>query len=248
MNKIAILVTTFLRDSLLHKTVQNIVDFYTNDCILLIGDQGYSSEEKDINIDYVMSQIPCQYYKLPFDCGLSYARNFLIKKASEMNIPYCLVAADSIQFNQKYDFNPIINFLETDVKIGKIGFDLEKSKCPWEYNMEVTPAGIKFSISEEKINYNNIEFLKVDICRNIFLAKTSSLIEVPYDEELKLAEHEEQAIRYKEKYKTYWTSHYSFKRIANSNTKEYEVYRKRFKEYRSMVLQKLKIKSWVIYP
>ena len=111
----AILITTFLRDNLLYKTIQTIVDNYTKDCIILIADQGYADSEKDITIDYFKSQISLEYYKLPFDCGLSYARNFLVTKAFEKNIPYCLVMPDSIQFIEPYNFkfldeNILINF------------------------------------------------------------------------------------------------------------------------------------------
>jgi len=117
MNNLAILIGTFLRDNLLYKTLQTIVDNYTKDCIILIADQGYADSEKDITIDYFKSQIPLEYYKLPFDCGLSIARNYLVQKTLEKNIPYCLVMPDSIQFTEKYNFEPLFNDLDNDVII-----------------------------------------------------------------------------------------------------------------------------------
>jgi glycosyltransferase involved in cell wall biosynthesis len=135
MDKIAILITTFLRDNLLYKTLQSIVDNYSDNLIILIADQGYHSQEKDTTIEYYKSQIPLEYYQLPFDCGLSFARNFLVQKVSEMNIPYCLISADSIQFINKYNFQSIIDFLESNSSYGLVGFDLEESKCPWEFYM-----------------------------------------------------------------------------------------------------------------
>lgn len=246
--KIAILITTFLRDSLLYKTLQTIVDNYTQNCIILIADQGYSSSEKDLNMDYFYSQIPIEYYRIPFDSGLSYSRNFLIQKAKEMNIPYILMSADSIQFLQPYNFQPVIEFLENNDKVGKVGFDLEGSICPWEYLIKLTPQDIRFIKSEEWKEFNGKKYLRIDICRNIFLAKTKSLIEIPYDNEFKLAEHEEQAIRYKEKYLTYWTDTYLFKRISGHNSTEYNIYRKRFREYQKLLKQKFGLSGWVHLP
>jgi len=249
MYKIAILITTFLRDSLLYKTIQTIVDNYPEDCIVLIADQGYADSEKDITLDYYKSQISLEYFKIPFDSGLSYARNFLVQKASEMSIPYCLVSADSIQFNRIYNFTPIIQFLELDEKRGIVGFDLENSKAKWEYCMEVTPKGIQFnSPLNNNVQYLDIIYKKVDICRNIFLAKTKTLLNL-WDEELKLAEHEMAFLEYKKRgYEVYWTDSYVFKRISGRNNEEYETYRKRFGNYQKIMKQKLGITGWVIYP
>jgi hypothetical protein len=245
---IAILITTFLRDNLLYKTLQTIVDFKPDNCIVLIADQGYADSEKDITIDYFKSQIPLEFYKLPFDCGLSYARNYLVQKAHEMQIPYCLLSADSIQFTQKYNFNPMIQFLALDEKRGLIGFDLENSKCNWEYLMEITPKGIKFSYSDKEYFFGNIKLTKVDICRNIFLAKTHTLLNL-WNPEYKLGEHELAFLDYKERgYEVYWTDAYLFKKISGRNNEEYETYRKRQNDYLKLVKQKYNMSGWVIYP
>jgi hypothetical protein len=249
MNKynIAILITTFLRDSLLYKTIQTIVDNYPNNSIILIADQGYADSEKDITIDYYKSQIPLEYYRLPFDCGLSYARNYLINKANEMNIPYILMSADSIQFAQKYDFQPIIDFLEQNDKRGIVGVDLLGSRCPWEFLMELTDKGIKLFPSSNYIEFKGIKYKKCDIVRNIFLAKTKTILNL-YDNELKLCEHEDSFITYKQRgYEVYWTDTISFKRISTNTSKEYQSYRKRLSDFQKILKQKLNISGWVLY-
>lgn len=245
--KIAICITTFLRDTLLYKTIQSIVDNYTENCIVLIADQGYSNQEKDITIDYYKHQIPLEYYKLSFDCGLSVARNYLVNKANEMQIPYCLISADSIQFLRPYDFQLIINFLEQDEKKGLIGFELENSKCSWEYLMNVDTEGIHLLKTTEVINFKEHLFKKVDICRNIFLAKTKILLNL-WDEEMKLGEHELAFIELKKRnYECYWNDSYIFKRINSNSSEEYKLYRSRLQDYLKILKQKLNIKKWVIY-
>jgi hypothetical protein len=245
--KIAILITTFLRDNLLYKTLQTIVDNYPEDSIILIADQGYSDSEKDINIDFFKSQINLEYYKIPFDCGLSYARNFLINKANEKQIPYILMGADSIQFSQPYNFQPFIEFLEQDETKGVVGFALNGSKCPWEFLMEITPQGIKMLPSNNYIEFVGIRYKQVDICRNIFIAKTKTILNL-YDEEMKLCEHELAFLEYKKRgYKVYWTNTISFKKSAAHYSNEYNSYRKRLPDYQKLFKQKLGINGWVNY-
>jgi len=248
--KIAICITTFLRDALLYRTLQTIVDANLKDCIVLIADQGYHADEKDMQIDYFKSQIALEYHQIPFDSGLSYGRNFLVARAKELNIPYCLISADSIQFDNElaYDFMSIIAFLEEDIKRGLVGFDLANSKCSWEYNLEIVPQGIKFIYSDTTIQSNGFEFLKVDICRNIFLAKTDTLINL-WDKEMKLAEHELAFIEYKKRgYEAYWTGSIMFKKSNLNGSEEYKDYRKRFQDYVKILKEKLNITGWVIYP
>ena len=246
---LAIIITTFLRDKLLYAMIQSIVNNYPKNSIILIADQGYSDSEKDITIDYYKSQIPLEFYKLPFDCGAYTARNYLVRIANEKKIPYVLISADSIQFIQSYDFESIIRFLEQDEQNALVGFELENSKMAWEFNMELTKSGIQFSYSDDYTEFEGIKYLKIDICRNIYLAKTKVLLDCPYDEELKLGGHELNFWNLKQKnYKCYWTDYYTFKRVSNRNNEEYETYRKRLGDYLKIVRQKLGISGWVIYP
>jgi len=247
MKNIAILITTFLRDSALYKSVQSIIDNGIENCIILIADQGYRNDEKTITYDYFKSQMPCEVYNLPFDCGLSEARNFLVNKAKELGCEYCLLTSDSIQFTSKYNFEPIINFLNNDPDNGVVGFELDGSTCPWEYNISVDSKGILLTKSEDFSIYSGISFKKVDICRNIFLAKTNSIIDL-WDKEMKLAEHELAFIELKKRnIKVFWTDVIKFKKNNANNSDEYKEYRKRFGDFQKILKQKLNIETWIIY-
>ena len=246
--KLALLLTTFLRDNLLFQTLQTIVDNFPDNCILLIADQGYHSEDKDNMYDYVKSQIPVEICYIPFDSGLSYGRNYLVNVAKEKGIPYCLLIADSIQFTEHYNFDNIINFLESNFNNVLVGFELEGSKCPWEYNYTLEKNGFHFIESNEYIEFNEEKFKKIDICRNIFLAKTDILMKSPWRDELKLAEHEIFFNDLKEKnYNCFWTDSIKFKRKSNKND-EYSTYRDRFGKYQEKMRQILNIDGWVHMP
>jgi len=247
MPKIAICITTFLRDSALYKTVQSIIDNYPDNCTILIADQGYQTDEKTITYDYFKSQLPCEVFYLPFDCGLSYARNFLVGKAKELGFEYCLVSSDSIQFTEKYNFEPIIDFLKTNNSFGIMGFELENSKCSWEYYISIDKHGIHFKKSDDYVIYNNLSFKKVDICRNIFLAKTNSITDL-WDVEFKLGEHELAFLELqKRNIKVFWTDSIKFKKNNAAGGDEYKEYRKRLGDYLKLLRKKLNINGWIIY-
>jgi len=244
--QVAILITTFLRDSLMYRITASIVQNMPDNCILLIADQGYHTTEKDLHYEYLKAQGAIINY-LPFDVGLSAARNFLINQANELGIQYCLMSADSIEFLMKYDFNPIIQFLEQEETRGLVGFELEKSKCKWEFNLNLTPEGIHFIPSDVYITEDNIKYMQCEIVRNIFLAKTKSILNI-YDEEMKLFEHELMFLDYKKRgYKVFWTDHLIFKRTQSNTSAEYQQYRSRIGEYQNLLKQKLNISNWVIY-
>ena len=183
--QIAILLTTFLRDELLDGAINSIKQNWQPGYTLLIADQN-PSEAKLAKY----SGDNTFYYGVPYDCGLSASRNFLVDKAVEMNIEYCLLIADSIFFISKYDFTPYIDILKADKELGLIGFDL-KDRQPWEKFLTLKPDGFHVKDSKEKKIINGMEFTVCDAVRNFFLAKTQILHNVKWDNELRLAEHED---------------------------------------------------------
>lgn len=255
-NKIAICLTTFMRDELLYKIIQSIVENITDDCILLVGDQNKEITQRIIGKN-------TYHYKLPFDCGLSYARNFLVKKAQEMQIKYCLITADSIQFTEKYNFEPIINFIQDDPRNGIVGFNL-KNRIPWECDINLK-KGKYFCLNtpqERTIWYNRIKLQRCDMLRNFFLAQTKCLIENPWDNKLKLSEHLDFFWRLKgnkiyfgdyfgedicSAYEVYFTNYISANYV-DFKPKEYNQYRQRaHQEFREIFKNKYGISGWVNY-
>jgi hypothetical protein len=241
----------------MYLTTQSIVKNFPSNAILLIGDQGRRTEEKDQYYQKLKEQVPCEVHYFDFDCGAYFARNRLVERARSLECPFCLIGADSIGFIGQYNFTPIINFLLQDNKRALVGFDLKDSKCNWEYLMELTQNSIQFSYSNEYIQFDNIKFKRIDICRNIYLAKTQILLDVPYDEELKLGGHELNFINLKNAgYSCYWTDKYIFQRYSsfdnwegiNISSKEYLDCRKRIGMYKNLAMKKLNINGWVKMP
>lgn len=245
MDKIGIIVTTFLRDDLLYKTIQTIINNLPDNCIILIGDQNPTEAKL-----HTFSQEKVYYYGLPFDYGLSASRNFLVQEAQKLKCNYILLSADSIEFTKKYDFESIISFLESNKDYGLIG--LSDDSIPWNVNMELIPKKHwQLDISHtEKIIYNNIEFLPCDMCGNFFLAKIECLLENKWNNDLKLAEHEAFFWELKKlnKWKVFYTDYIVSKHIIAHNESQYNSYRQRiYTEFRKKLQEIYNITGWVTY-
>ena len=103
--KIGIILTTFLRDDLMYRIVDSIIKNWKKEYVLFIGNQSYTSDEQKLkgfsdfclhlNDPAHLASNKIQYYNLPYDCGLSYARNYLVQKAHEAGCQYIFLTADS---------------------------------------------------------------------------------------------------------------------------------------------------------
>lgn len=221
------------------------MDNWNDNYVLLIADQGYKTEEKT---KFYESLPNTHYWYLPFDSGLPAGRNFLIQKAKEKNIDYCIVTADSIQFTDKYNFEPIIKFMETDNKIIKVGFDLQ-NRINWEFKLDlISNKSFILNISNDYTEFEGINFQKVDICRNYCLIRTNLMLQVPGDKKLKIGEHTDSCWRIKRAgLETYYTPTIKAKYI-DDKPQEYLEYRQRIHNtFRQIMLEKYQIKSWIKY-
>jgi len=72
-----------------------------------------------------------EYYYLPFDCGLSYARNFLIDKIKE---PYIMWGDNDFIFDENNNIESALELVKTDKEIGVVGGSVLKNgnMCHYE--------------------------------------------------------------------------------------------------------------------
>lgn len=255
MINIAIIYTTFLRDALFQQTIQSILGLREEkqiSFVLLIGDQNLRGPQLSQQLLYKnYIRVNITHFFLPFDCGVSFARNYLMQYASHLGISYCLLTADSIAFTTE-TINRLpaaIQFLQNHPKAGILGFDL-KDRVPWEYNMDI--RNNSFFISKpgplQTDPLTGLRFNYCDICRQFFLAKTDTLLSVKWDEQLKIGEHEDFFWRYKlAGHKVCWTPDITGQYI-DYKPAEYVKYRNRqYTEFRQILFNKYRLNNWVEY-
>ena len=256
MKQIAVLITTFLRDDLAIEALQKIEKHWNSQYKVFLANQSYKNDVDKLNAfskysqsTILLNNLDWYYYNVSYDGGLSYARNLLVNRAIEHDFKYCLLMADSLHMNAKYDFTNIIAFLESDKNNGIVGFNIN-NRVSWEYDLELI-KNEHFLLKKshrEKIVFNETKFQPVDICRNFFIAKTECLLENKWDENLKLTEHEDFFYRLKQtNWKTYWTDSISCD-YKNFKPDSYTMYRRRmYKEFQDVLKKKYSLKGWVRY-
>lgn len=236
MDKSIVIYTTFLRPSLVRKTLPSYLSYF--DGKILVLDQG---KEED-NIKKIVEDLKDNrlvYYKLPFDCGLSYARNFGVKEAKKLGGEYILLTADSIKLIEFIELDKIISFLESDENYAIVGLEL-KNRIFWHLDMEFTKNGWYFDLPKKpKVIFEGVEFIPCDVVKNFFVGKIDLLLGSLWDEELLLGEHEDFAYRLKKKgYKTFYADCLSAEYI-NEKSCPYNSYRERiYKEFIPKVKKK----------
>ena len=228
---IPVIFTTIEREKLAIETFNNILEY---GFIPVLGIQT-QKKTKDI--------ITKKYAKiaLPYDCGLSYSRNYLVEFVQKYyNSEFVIVSADSIQFENTKGLSMCIEFLTSGIDL--IGFDI-KNRIAWEGNIDLI-EGKHFLI--EKMPLKETNFYSCEIVRNFFIAKTRSLLDVKWDNELKLAEHEDFFYRFKlAKKKVMWTNTVVGKYI-NHKPQKYNVLRQRmYDEFVKKLKDKWNISGWV---
>ena len=245
-DKIAILITSFMRDDLLVRCLRSITrkKHWNKYYYILVGYQGVPSDRlKSRFLRYELRHIG-KLFELPFDCGLSYSRNFLVQKATERGIKYCVLAADSLHFNDKYNFLPALTHLESNPDYGIVGFPVDESKGEWFGSLELVPKKW-FLIKPVPLDWQD-GFLKVDIVKNFFIAKTKCLLDNPWDNELKLSEHESAFYELKKtKWQVFLNRDLSVTHMIERNDL-YNKYRNRcYDIYLNILKKKYDIEGWV---
>ena len=242
MEKIAIIYPTFLRSELVKKTLPSVLKYSPENSEIFVGDQSSKLTDKQSMVD----NLRIHYYLLPFDCGVSYARNYLVQRAHEMGYKYCIITADNIGFTAKYDFTPVIEFLESDINNAIVAFGLRSYH--WEYNLKIEDGEFVLIKNNEPTTFNGIVYYKYDLVKQFYLAKTEVLLKNKWDDRLKLTEHIEHLWRLKQEtsYKVYCTSIICADRI-NDRPKEYKKYRDRqySNEFRDIVKKKWGLTGWL---
>ena len=233
MNKIAFIITTMNRPELLKKSLNSLFKVKEDNREIIVIDQS----DKEIK-----PKFPVHYYKVKFNSGLSYCRNFGVKEAKNLKCEFCVLGSDSFLFNET--LNKINNLPLNNYDL--IGFELLGCKCGWEGKLNLI-EGQSFELdfvdkSESKLFYD------IDICRNFFIAKTDSLLDVKWNENLKLAEHEPFFHEYKKKgYKCGWTNMIIAEKMKDSSN-EYKMLRQlNFNEGKEELKRIYGIKKWITY-
>lgn len=190
MRHIQFCITSFERPEGLDNLLRSIEQYYPFSSVS-IADQGGLQEIRRYNLNI-------KKIDLDYNCGLSASRNALIEEARKK---YILLLEDDFVFNNTTQVELLQEILEDKSDIGIVGGLVKEKGYPFhfEHNLEIdkdtlwhTPDG---DLWEEQ---GEIRFKRVDCVANFFLAKAEALKKVRWDKKLKLAEHTDFFLRFKD--------------------------------------------------
>jgi phosphorylcholine metabolism protein LicD/GT2 family glycosyltransferase len=208
---IAIVIPTFLREDKLKNCVESLLKTFGDInrfqpwFKIYIGDQDDMNDNKKQLYD-LLKELGHQVIVLPYNCGLAYSRNYLISQTKE---PFILVVDDDYIFDELTNFEPMINLLLLEEKIGLVGGSLndrithptriylDKIKQNNINRITYVTKPIKYLESKATIKQKSYRYFKSESVPNFFLAKREIFADIQWDNELKLAEHTDFFLRFK---------------------------------------------------
>lgn len=255
---IAIIMPTIMRPDLIQKVLTGLKEYDFMLPIVIDQNPKIEYNVEGIHLIHVGHEI-----------GLSACRNLGVNEAKELGIQYCLISADSILPTSDFSLLPLLTTYLDNYDL--IGLNL-RHRIGWEGDITLIPNQ-SFEIDfldktkeydtyiqiEEYNNSNGVADIqtyggiwKCSIVRNFFLAKTDALYAVPWDENLKMREHEDWFFRFKvEGYKVGCTDAINGKYIATlykEGMGEYAKLRRRnMAEGLEFLMKKYNLKKWLTY-
>ena len=196
-----------------------------------------------------------QIYRLPFNCGLSYARNFLVKQSNE---PYLMIIDDDFEFTEKTNLTYFLSILNHRKENGLVGGDIE-NRPSYHANLVFEKLNnnlylhrIKCLNEEQILNPyrsclakdSKIKYYYTDIVLNFFVAKREVLEDLLFDENLKLCEHSDFFLRLKKqnKWKVCYYPETTCNHIKIKNSEGYNKFRQN-NNYLQMFLDKWELNN-----
>jgi hypothetical protein len=253
---IGILIPTFLRDDKMIKSVKSIIeccehkDAFRKWIRIYVGDQGYANFSVEKKEFYKkLEEEGHKVYNLPFNCGLSFARNFLVKESLE---PYLMIVDDDFDFTSNTNLGVMIDVLNHKKENGIVGGDIDnRAQYHADLVLEKDSNGInlyriKKHNTKQIVAFNNsyVDYYYTGIVLNFFLAKREVLEDVPLDNNLKLVEHTDHFLRIKRdsEWKVCHCPLVTCSHIQGQEPKEYKDFRQN-EDYVSMFKNKWGIKK-----
>jgi len=187
MKDVAVLITTFLRDSALFNCVKSIRKFYP-DIAIFVADTGHESEAKD----KFCPEYKCTLIKVAFDSGVCRARNEGFERIPD-SYKYVFVCEDDIIFTEETGLEVLREILEERPQIGIVGGSLKRVK-KYETKEQDYNATLRINndtIYVEKVTepawqeLRNIGYFYCDIISNVFLMRHDIWREIKWDEQYK---------------------------------------------------------------
>jgi hypothetical protein len=238
MHNVDFLITTFLRPDCLTQLVLSIAQFYPA-ANVYIGDQNRAHDKPFYERLRKLSGLPLTVFKLPYDCGLSRARNYLVAHTPR---DYKLILDDDFIFTAETDlqkFKTLLALEGAGVVAGAV--NTNGRLVNYEYQLQKQGETLLYAPDGDQWEeYHGIKYKETGCVLNFALYRKEVFDSVLWDRDLKVAEHLEFMWRLSQ---TPWKMLYTPEVITHhtqERSTKYRVLRKR-PRFRRLSFEKLGI-------
>jgi len=187
MHNVDFLITTFMRPDSLTKLVESIAKYYPN-ANTYIGDQNSKKDRAFYENLQLRTGLPFTVIKLPYDCGLSRARNYLVQNTPS---DYKLILDDDFIFTEETDLYKFITLIEQD-GVGVVAGAVRTKGTIVHYEYRLLKRGDTLYYSSDKDKWKkhkNITYKQTGCVLNFALYRKEVFADVLWDRDLKVCEH-----------------------------------------------------------
>lgn len=201
IQKIDFLITHFMRRDCLERLLFSIAEYYP-EAQITIGDQSKKFEVpyyRDLweRLKKAGIRRKPSALRLPYDCGLSYARNFLVQNTTR---EYKLILEDDFIFTSNTRLEKFLRLLDGRRDIGVVGGAVKQngSELHFEHNFERKGDVLRHVAVKDWQESGYMKYQEVDCVLNFFLARSGVFVDVMWDDEIKISgEHHDFFLRLK---------------------------------------------------
>lgn len=187
MKNLTAIVISFLRPDYTIACIESLRSQYP-DIKIVVGENGHHSKE----LARACDKVGAKYVELPFDSGVCYARNALVK---EVNTKYVMVGDDDFFYTNTAKVDKMQQFLENHEEYDLIGgrVSVDGVKQNYQGYIEKHPTHFQSHLLDvDKAEFeidevSDLRYCAADLTFNYFVARTAKVLEVPWDEEIKVA-------------------------------------------------------------
>lgn len=186
-------ITTFKRPKALERLLYSIAEFYSQ-ANVYVADQNEHFDRpfyKDLRTRLQKAGLVkrVSFERLPYDCGLSYARNHLVRTTPNK---YKLILDDDMIFTAETDIGKMVKLLEAHPRVAVVGGRLQQlgTDIHFEFNLENKDGVIRqIPDGQPMRDFNGIGYKRTGCVLNFALMRKDLFNLILWDQDLKVTEH-----------------------------------------------------------
>jgi hypothetical protein len=182
-----VIVKSFQRFDCLGRFLTSLWKHYPGIYVIVADDSLRLGEEYPQKVSEIQQNPAITWLQLPFDSGLSHGRNEAVKLAQT---PCVVLCDDDYVVNEKTRLERMLAVLWERPRISLVGGLVEEEGRTKNWVGKYLIRNRKLTVSKLSPKHSiagGVKYRETNVCWNFFVARTDSLLRVPWDPELKIA-------------------------------------------------------------